>query len=163
MTLATKKHKYHEVSLSVRWCAISFKSILCSHTALEDLDPRWLNARSISKSGMFAEVNVRSMFSRPCYLPLHAMCVSEVYISLSCAFCRHGKRVEKLKMLFGLAVNEAKLTSQRTRLKNQNGFHLCRLSREVYTFVSPSRMSGSLWVTSFLYLSSGLLFIEPSY
>uniref|UniRef100_A0A9J7X3G7 Cell division cycle associated 4 n=1 Tax=Cyprinus carpio carpio TaxID=630221 RepID=A0A9J7X3G7_CYPCA len=54
------------------------------------------------------------------------------------------ERLEKLKTLFGLPVNKAKLTSQRTRLKNQNGFHLCRLGREVYTFVSTSRMSGSL-------------------
>lgn len=47
-------------------------------------------------------------------------------------------------MLFGLAVNEGKLTSQRTRLKNQNGCHLCRLGRKVYTFVSPSHVRESV-------------------
>ncbi|XP_056620451.1 cell division cycle-associated protein 4 isoform X2 [Triplophysa dalaica] len=48
-------------------------------------------------------------------------------------------------MLFGLAVNDGKLTSQADPYeKNQNGFHLCRLGRKVYTFVSPSHVSGSL-------------------
>lgn len=104
---------------------------------------------------MFAEVTARSTISRLCYFPIHVMCFQK-YPLLSRTFCRHVKRLEKSKMLFGLAVNEGKLTSQRTRLKKskwlpslssrQKGLYLCFSVSRVRESVSKSLFIFMQWI-----------------